>query len=78
MSAVLLAQPACLLTWTTPDTPQAKLDELTEIADTLSDRMRVVAEATEPLREEHRVLREELFHIRHTTDKYTDSDKASS
>ncbi|CAM9101386.1 unnamed protein product [Hapterophycus canaliculatus] len=53
-----------------------KLDELTEKAVQLSDRMRYLAKSAEPLRAEHRTIREELFHIRHTTDKYTDSDKA--
>lgn len=57
---------------------QLKLDEVTANAAKLSDRARMLAKATEPLRAEHLTLREELFHIRHTKDKYTDSDKASS
>ncbi|CAM9339293.1 unnamed protein product [Scytosiphon promiscuus] len=53
-----------------------KLNELTETAAKLSNRMKYLARTAEPLRAEHTTLREELFHIRHTTDKYTDTDKA--
>ncbi|CAM9318828.1 unnamed protein product [Ectocarpus sp. 8 AP-2014] len=54
-----------------------KLAELTQNAAKLSERQRFVATAVEPLRAEHVTIREELFHIRHTTDKYTDSDKVN-
>ncbi|CAB1113691.1 unnamed protein product [Ectocarpus sp. CCAP 1310/34] len=54
-----------------------KLDELTHNAAKLSERQRFVATAVKPLRAEHVAIREELFHIRHTTDKYTDSDKVN-
>ncbi|CAM9288359.1 unnamed protein product [Ectocarpus sp. 13 AM-2016] len=54
-----------------------KLDELTHNAAKLSERQRFVATAVKPLRAEHVTIREELFHIRHTTDKYTDSDKVN-
>lgn len=56
---------------------QLKLDELTATAAKLSDRARFLTKTAEPRRAEHTTIREELFHIRHTTDKYTDSDKAS-
>eukprot|EP00903_Cladosiphon_okamuranus_P017882 g16455.t1 len=54
-----------------------KLDELTATAAKLSDRARFLTKTAEPLRAEHTTIREELFHIRHTTDKYTDSDKVN-
>ncbi|CAM9152255.1 unnamed protein product, partial [Laminaria digitata] len=53
-----------------------KLDELSESAEKVSKRLRHVSQAVGPLRAEHTTLREELFHIRHTKNKYTDSDKA--
>lgn len=57
--------------------PKLKLDELSENADKISKRLHHVSQAVGPLRAEHTTLREELFHIRHTKNKYTDSDKAS-
>eukprot|EP00752_Nemacystus_decipiens_P012503 g11074.t1 len=54
-----------------------KLDELIANAAKLSERARFLQMTAEPLRTEHTTIREELFHIRHTTDKYTDSDKVN-
>lgn len=54
---------------------QDKLDELTEVGAKVSDRLRHVLLATGPIKTEAVALREELFHIKNTKDKYTDSDK---
>lgn len=56
---------------------QLKLDELSANAAMLSGRLRYLAGKATPLRAEQITFREELFHIRHTKDKYTDSDKVS-
>lgn len=58
--------------------PQLKLDELSENAVKISDRIRRVADGAPLLRAEAITLKEEIFHIRNTKDKYTDSNKASS
>ena len=70
---IRLVWPSCLAAHRT----QLKLDELTANAAKLSDRARFLTKTAEPLRAEHTTIREELYHIRHTTDKYTDSDKVS-
>lgn len=54
-----------------------KLDELSATAEKVSKRLSHVSQAVGPLQAEHTTLREELFHIRHTKNKYTDSDKVS-
>lgn len=56
---------------------QLKLDELSANAAMLSGRLQYFASKVTPLRAEQITFREELFHIRHTKDKYTDSDKVS-
>lgn len=54
---------------------QAKLDDLLTARDKLSQDLRRLRLATVPLKAENATLKEELYHIKHTTDRYTDTDK---
>lgn len=54
---------------------QHKLDELSAVAGKLAERLKKVKSSAGPIKSEKAALREELYHIKNTKDKYTDSDK---